>query len=94
MRPDGKSDRSGHNGELAEQIAVLRDAGVEVTPDYLLGRITVTEAAQFLGTTPGEIYNLTSRRQIPFSRLGKKGLRFCRLDPIQWQRERPRRPAR
>lgn len=44
------------------------------------------------GTT-GEIYNLTSRRQIPFSRFGKKGLRFCRLDLIQWQRERPRRPA-
>jgi excisionase family DNA binding protein len=73
--------------------SVHRDAGVEVTPDYLLCRIKVEEAAEFLRTTPGEIYNLTSRRQIPFSRLGKKGLRFCRLDLIQWQRERSRRPS-
>ena len=61
-----------------------------MTPDYLLGRIKVEEAAKFLRTTPGEIYNLTSRRLIPFFRLGKKGLRFCRLDLIQWQRARVR----
>ena len=78
MSPSGKSDREGRGGDLAEQIALLRDAGVEVTPDYLLGRIKIDEAAKFLDTTEGEIYNLTSRRQIPFSRLGKKGLRFCR----------------
>ena len=88
MRSGGKSDREGREGDLAEQIALLRDAGVEVTPDYLLGRIKVEEAADFLGTTPGEVYNLTSRRQIPFNRLGKRGVRFCRLDLIQWQRER------
>jgi hypothetical protein len=89
MRSNGKSADGGRGGELAAQIALLRDAGVEVTPDYLLGKIKIDEAAEFLCTTPGEIYNLTSRRLIPFSRLGKKGLRFCRLDLIQWQRERP-----
>lgn len=94
MRSCGKSDCVGRGGELAEQIALLREAGVEVTPDYLLGRIKVEEAAEFLCTTPGEIYNLTSRRQIPFFRLGKKGLRFCRLDLIQWQRERAHWSAR
>ena len=93
MKPSGRSRCDGRGGELAEQIALLRDAGVEVTPDYLLGRIKVEEAAEFLCTTRGEIYNLTSRRQIPFSRLGKKGLRFCRLDLIQWQREHLRRPS-
>ena len=93
MRPGGRSRGDGRDDETAAQIALLRDAGVEVTPDYLLGKIKIDEAAKFLRTTEGEIYNLTSRRQIPFSRLGKKGLRFCRLDLIQWQRERPRRPA-
>ena len=87
MRPAGKSDRNGRGSELAEQIALLRDAGVAVTPDYLLGRIKVEEAAEFLSTTPGEIYNLTSRRQIPFFRFGKRGLRFCRADLIRWQRQ-------
>jgi excisionase family DNA binding protein len=90
MRSGGKSDRDGQGGKLAEQIALLRDAGVEVTPDYLLGKIRIDEAAKFLCTTEGEIYNLTSRRQIPFSKLGKRGLRFCRLDLIQWQRARVR----
>jgi hypothetical protein len=90
FRPNAKSDRAGRGGELAEQIPLLREAGVKVTPDYLLGRIKIDEAAEFLCTTPGEIYNLTSRRLIPFSRLGKKGLRFCRLDLIQWQRQRTR----
>lgn len=88
MKPVSRSRRDGRGGELAEQIALLRDAGVEVTPDYLLGRIKVEEAAVFLGTTPGEVYNLTSRRQLPFNRLGKRGVRFCRLDLIRWQRER------
>jgi excisionase family DNA binding protein len=54
----------------------------------LLQRIKVTEAAEFLGTTPGEVYNLTSRRQIPFYKLGKRGVRFCRLDLMRWQRNR------
>ena len=76
MKRQLQNGRDGRSGELAEQIALLRDAGVEVTPDYLLGRITVTEAAEFLGTTPGEVYNLTSRRQIPFNRLGKRGVRL------------------
>jgi len=90
MKPGRRSRCDGRDDELAQQIALLRGAGVEVTPDYLLGKIKVDEAAEFLCTTPGEIYNLTSRRLIPFSRLGKKGLRFCRLDLIQWQRERLR----
>lgn len=88
MRANGKSDRDKRGDELAEQIALLRAAGIEVTPDYLLGRITVSEAAEFLGTTAGEVYNLTSRRQIPFYKLGRRGVRFCRLDLIRWQAPR------
>jgi len=93
MKPTSRSRGEGRDGEIAEQIALLRDAGVEVTPDYLLGKIKIEEAAEFLCTTPGEIYNLTSRRQIPFYRLGKRGVRFCRLDLMQWQKERPRWPV-
>lgn len=88
MKPRPQNGRDGRVGELAELIALLRDAGVDVTPDYLLGQITVTKAAEFLGTTPGEVYNLTSRHQIPFNRLGKRGVRFCRLELMRWQRER------
>jgi excisionase family DNA binding protein len=88
MRPNARSNFDGHASELLAQIALLREAGVDVTADYLLGRIKVEEAAEFLGTTAGEVYNLTSRREIPFYKLGKRGVRFCRLDLIQWQRQR------
>jgi excisionase family DNA binding protein len=39
----------------------------------------VKEAAEFLGTTLRETYNLISRRQIPFYRVGKRGVRFRRF---------------
>lgn len=88
MRAGGKSGRDGSGGGVAAQIAAIREAGVEVTPDYLLGRIDIDEAARFLGTTKGELYNLTARREIPFVRLGKRGVRFCRIELMRWQEER------
>jgi len=87
MNANGKPARDSAANWLWEQIALLRNAGVDVTADYLLSRIDVGQAAEFLGTTPGEIYNLTSRREIPFYKLGKRGVRFCRLDLIQWLRQ-------
>jgi excisionase family DNA binding protein len=71
--------------ELGATIAAMKEAGCEVTPDYLLGQITIDEAARFLSTTKGELYNLTSRGAIPFKRWGKRGVRFCRLDLIIWR---------
>ncbi len=70
---------------LAAQIAAIRAAGVEVGPDYLIGDIGIKEAARFLGTTVGQLYNMTARRQIPFIRWGKSGVRFRRIDLIRWQ---------
>ena len=92
MNRSGKSRRDGRAGELAAEIAELRAAGVEVTADYLLARITIDEAARFLGTTPGQLYHLTARREIPFVAWGKRGLRFRRIDLMRWQ-EDGRRPA-
>ena len=83
-----QAKRDGRAGELATQIAAIRAAGVEVTPDYLLGQITIDEAARFLGTTEGQLYNLTSRHEIGFIRWGKRGVRFRRIDLIRWQEGR------
>ncbi len=49
-------------------------------------------AAEFLGTTPGEVYNLIFSREIPFILWGKRGKHFRRIDLVEWQ-ERRRSPA-
>ena len=82
----------GQAGELAATISVLNETGFEVTADYWLAYIGIDEAARFLGTTNGEIYNLTSRGEIPWIRWGKRGLRFQRLALRRWMEER-KQPA-
>ena len=44
---------------------------------------SVSEAAEFLGLKPAYIYQLTSKRQIPFCRPGRK-LYFQKSDLIDW----------
>jgi len=75
---------------MAAVCSAVREAGAEVTPDYLLSQIDIEEAARFLGTTKGQLYNLTYRREIPFIPWGKRGVRFRRIDLIRWQEGRIR----
>jgi excisionase family DNA binding protein len=45
----------------------------------------IEDVAKFLGVSIGHIYNLTSRREIPFRRKGKKGrLYFIPAEIMQW----------
>jgi len=83
-----QTTRDDKAGELGAMIAAMKEAGCEVTADYLIGQIAVDEAARFLGTTKGELYNLTYRREIPFIPWGKRGLRFRRIDLIRWMESR------
>jgi hypothetical protein len=53
--------------------------------DYLHQHLTVREAAQFLRTTSGQLYNLLYQRAIPYIPWGTRNKRFCRLDLIAWQ---------
>ena len=52
----------------------------------------IDQAAAFLGTTKGQLYNLVNRREVPYVPWGKRGKRFRRIDLIAWQEER-KRPA-
>jgi excisionase family DNA binding protein len=45
--------------------------------------LTVNEAAEFLNLKPAYLYQLTSRRKIPFCRPGRK-LYFSKSDLIKW----------
>jgi len=93
MRARRQIESDGSGDRLTALLAAVRAAGVEVTPDYLLGQIDIEEAARFLGTTKGELYNLTYRREIPFIPWGKRGVRFRRIDLMRWQEARIRAAA-
>ena len=80
-------------GQVARRRALeasFRSAGGAGAIDYLHQQLTVEEAAVFLGTTRGQLYNLLNRREIPYVPWGKRGKRFRRIDLIAWQEDRMR----
>ncbi len=90
MKPRRQIERDGraHNVEVLR--AAVSEAGGHAAVDDLYRQMDIKEAARFLGTTKGQLYNLTSRREIPFIPWGKRGVRFRRIDLIRWQEERIR----
>jgi len=89
-RQQAKQD--GRAGELAALRSAVSEMGGQAALDDLYRQMDIDEAARFLGTTKGQLYNLTARRAIPFIPWGKRGIRFRRIDLIAWQEDR-RRPA-
>jgi excisionase family DNA binding protein len=88
VKAGGKS-RGERNAEAIRELrSKIGDAAVQAILDDPKRQMTIEEAALFLGTTKGELYNLTYRRAIPFVRLGKRGVRFRRIDLIKWQEKR------
>ena len=87
-----QAERDGRAARLRALEAAFRSAGGAAAIDYLHQHLTVEEAAVFLGTTKGQLYNLLNRREIPYVRWGKRGKRFRRIDLIAWQEDR-KRPA-
>lgn len=87
-----QAERDGSATRLRALEAAFRSAGGAAAIDYLHQQLTVEEAAAFLGTTKGQLYNLLNRREVPYVPWGKRGKRFRRIDLIAWQEDR-RRPA-
>lgn len=87
-----QAERDGSAARLRALEAAFRSAGGAAAIDYLHQQLTVEEAAAFLGTTKGQLYNLLNRREVPYVPWGKRGKRFRRIDLIAWQEDR-RRPA-
>lgn len=65
-----------------QRIEELMNANNLATKEIL----TVNEAAQFLDLKPAYVYQLTSKRLIPFCRPGRK-LYFQKSDLIEWVRK-------
>jgi excisionase family DNA binding protein len=94
VKPRRQTERNGSGGELAALRTAVVEAGGRAALDDLYRQMDIEEAALFLGTTKGQLYNLTSRREIPFIPWGRRGVRFRRIDLIGWQEARKRPAAR
>ena len=92
MKRRQQAERDGAAARLRALEAAFRSAGGVAAIDYLHQQLTVEEAAVFLGTTKGQLYNLLNRREVPYVPWGKRGKRFRRIDLIAWQEDR-RRPV-
>ncbi len=90
MKAGGRHRDDGAAARIAALAAAFRAAGGPAAIDDLYRQINIDEAARFLGTTKGQLYNLTARHEIPFVRWGKRGVRFRRIDLIAWQDARAR----
>jgi excisionase family DNA binding protein len=69
---------------IAEVVANRVIAHLENTPrDIVPRRLTVKQAAQYLGISESAVYHLRARRDIPFVKHGK-ALGFLRDDLDRW----------
>ncbi len=50
--------------------------------------LTAEEAADFLALDLGTVRNLTYRRELPFVKIGPRGVRYRVLDILAWQEAR------
>ena len=79
-------------GTTRDSVAVLQEAlsvtGGQAKVRELYQLLTAEEAADFLALDLGTVRNLTYRRELPFVKIGPRGVRYRVLDPLAWQESR------
>ena len=73
---------------LAVLKKVLSVTGGQAKVRELFQLLTAEEAAQFLALDLGTVRNLTYRRELPFVKIGRRGVRYQMLDLLAWQESR------
>jgi excisionase family DNA binding protein len=81
-RQDG---RNGKTGELRELRSVLIATGGQAKVEELYRVLVAEEAARFLGISESQVRDLTSRRELPCIKTGKRGVGYRLIDLIEWQ---------
>ena len=75
-----------------DRVAVLKEAlsatGGQAKVRELYQLLTAEEAAGFLALDLGTVRNLTYRRELPFVKIGRRGVRYRVLDLLAWQEAR------
>jgi excisionase family DNA binding protein len=51
-----------------------------------------TTAAEFLGVKVATLYSMVSRREVPFTRIGRRLVRFSRVELTNWLASRTVKP--
>ena len=75
-------------GEERTLRTVLRETGGRATVDELYELIDHHAAARFLGLAPATVRGKTRRRELPSVKVGKRCVRYRRIDLIRWSTER------
>ncbi len=79
-------------GTTRDSVAVLQEAlsvtGGQAKVRELYQLLTAEEAADFLALDLGTVRNLTYRRELPFVKIGPRGVRYRVLDLLAWQESR------
>jgi len=83
--------RQGVN-QARDRLAAFKEAlsatGGQAKVRELFQLLTAEEAADFLALDLGTVRNLTYRRELPFVKIGPRGVRYRVLDLLAWQESR------
>jgi excisionase family DNA binding protein len=85
-----KSERVKQNLESrdAALTAVLRVTGGEAKVLELYKLLTADQAAQFLGLAEPTVRDMTYRHELPYVKVGRRGVRYRVIDLIGWTDQR------
>jgi len=73
---------------LAAFKGALSATGGQAKVRELFQLLTAEEAADFLALDLGTVRNLTYRRELPFVKIGRRGVRYRVVDLLAWQESR------
>ncbi len=80
------SDAIGNRLAVLKKVLSITGGQAKVRELYQL--LTAEEAADFLALDLGTVRNLTCRRELPFVKIGRRGVRYRVLDLLGWQESR------
>jgi excisionase family DNA binding protein len=68
--------------------SVLSSAGETTKIEELYRLLTCQECAHFLGLAEATVRDMTYRHELPFTKVGSRGVRYRLIDLIVWAEER------
>ncbi len=86
--------RSERQSETKQGVlrSVLRATAGEAKVREMFQLLNAKQAAEFLGIAEPTVRDMTYRRELPYVRVGKRGVRYRLIDLIGWADSRSVRP--
>lgn len=88
-----EAERNGQADRTAALRSVLVKTGGQAKIEELYRHLRADEAAHFLGFAEQTVRDMTYRNELPYVKVGKRGVRYRLIDLIAWS-DRHARGAR